>query len=79
MKTVLIYDQCGEDSISYIVLSGDYSRFDQVYINTEDPKADELSELLYDEEGNLKVKLRKKFPYKAVNAGAKVYVCGLIP
>ncbi len=45
MKTVLIYDQCGEDSISYIVLSGDYSRFDQAYINTEDPKAEELSEL----------------------------------
>ena len=81
MKTVLIFDQCGEQPLQFFVVEGDYQHLDSVYINATDDEAleDELNSLLYDEAGKLKLKPIKGFPYKAVKSGAKVIVVGFAP
>ena len=82
MKTVLIYDQCGEAPVSFLVLEGDYTHYDKVFINStesDEKLQDKLSRLMYDKDGQLRHKMRSKFPHAAVRAGAKVIVCGFIP
>lgn len=82
MKTVLIYDQCGEASIEFYILDGDYQHLDRVYINgaeEEQEKQDELSALLYDNKSQKKLKARMTFPTNAVIDGAAVIVAGFLP
>jgi len=81
MKTIIIYDQCGEHAIQFFVVDGDYSHLNNVYINnTEDQaKTDELSDLLYGEDGRIQLKAYKKFPIKAAKEGANVIVAGFAP
>lgn len=83
MKTVMIYDQCGQDDIKFAVLDGDYSHLNGAYINsteTSDDVAEELSDLLYDpESGNNRVELLEHFPIDAVKNGAIVIVAGFLP
>lgn len=81
-KTVLIYDQCGLEPIKFYVLEGDYTHLNHVYINgseDDEAKADELSSLMYGKDGQVKLKAKKGFPYKAVKAGAAVIVAGFLP
>ncbi len=81
-KTVMIFDQCGQEPIEFYVLDGDYTHLDGVYINSTatKPKLDrELTKLMYDTEGKRKMKHLLTFPHKAVVNGAKVIVCGFYP
>ncbi len=85
MKTVLIYDQLGQAPLGYLVLKGDHSYFDGVYLNSvpatkeAERLQEKLSKLMYDDKGQERHILRSKFPVKAVREGAKVVVCGFIP
>lgn len=79
VQTVLIYDQCGEQPISFIVVEGDQRKFSGCYINTDHPNAASLSDFLYSKDGEFKHKKSRKFPRKAVKRGAYVIVCGFIP
>ncbi|QDH83386.1 hypothetical protein [Achromobacter phage Motura] len=81
-QTVMIYDQFGVEPLQFLVLNGDYTHLDQVFINSTectDEQMDELSSLIYDGDGNVIAKFKKKFPRKAVVNGAKVIVAGFLP
>ena len=83
MKTVLIYDQLGESPISFLVLDGDYSRFNGVYVNAydgDDILMQELCELVYPDGNYMRKGFVKDFPVDAVLVdNAKVVVCGFLP
>jgi hypothetical protein len=73
MKTVVIFDQCGECELRFGVFDGDLSHLHNKYINTteiSDEDSDDISEL----NCNLDT-----FPTEEVKNGAKVIVCGFIP
>jgi hypothetical protein len=83
-QTVIIWDELNAD-LEYFVLDGDYTHLDRVYINQvtdedSEKKADELNELLYNQEdGTFLHKSTQDFPYDAVLNGAKVIVAGFLP
>jgi len=85
VKTVLIYDQCGEVPIKFAVLDGDFSHLDRIYINmatkdsTNRRRQDELSSLVYDKAGQTIMRFYDKFPYKAMGPNTKVIVAGFLP
>lgn len=81
MKTVMIYDQIGQDAIKFAVLEGDYNHLDKVYINSDDEESAlvELSDLIYADDGSEKITFTYEFPIKAVKDGAVVIVCGFLP
>lgn len=85
MKTVVIWDQCGQEAVQFFVVDEDVTRFNQLYINTytKDKKQakllDELSAFTYDAEGNFLHTLLDDFPVEAVKQGAAVIVCGFLP
>lgn len=91
MKTVMIYDQCGEQELQFFIFEGDHSRLNKVYINTDSPsesededyekRKDELLLLLYKSEGlsEFSVPILKEFPVDAVKDGAIVIVAGFAP
>lgn len=82
MKTVLIYDQCGQEDVKFAVIEKDVSHLSGIYINNSENDLeleDELSDLLYDKNGESLVELSKEFPVQAVIEGAKVIVCGFLP
>jgi hypothetical protein len=81
LKTVLIYDQCGQAPLRFYVLGEDYRHLHGTYINSDsnDNLQDELSALLGladypDSRPHLDV-----FPVDAVKEGAAVIVCGFYP
>lgn len=81
-RTICIYDQCGESSLSYFVLKGDYSHLDGIYINgSDEEKEDELHSLLY-AKNRVKVKMFTTFPYDVFEKypvkEVKVIVVGFI-
>lgn len=77
-QTVFIYDQFGEQPITFFVLDGDHRKYNNCYINSSAGDKG-LSEFLYESDGTFKAKRLKKFPRKAVKRGAHVIVCGFIP
>ena len=82
MKTVLIYDQCGQEPIKFYVLEGNYSHLDGVYINEADSQEhlqDELSNLMYTEKGRVIPMEHGCFPTHEVKNGAPVIVAGFLP
>ena len=86
MKTVIIYDQCGEAAISFLVVDCDCSHLDGCYMNSaecDEDDAEELDKLIHeygpDGEFIRSKPLMKSFPVAAVKKGAKVIVCGFIP
>jgi len=82
MKTVIIYDQCGQEDIKFFILEGDYRKFHNKYINSVDnpPKLDEeLYTILYTSDGVLKQSYVKEFPVEAVRDGAEVVIIGFFP
>lgn len=38
MKTIVIWDTCGEEDIKFFVVDGDKSHLDRVYINASEPE-----------------------------------------
>lgn len=82
MKTVLIYDQCGQENVKFAVIEKDVSHLSGIYINNSENDLeleDEISDLLYDKNGESLVELSKEFPVQAVIESAKVIVCGFLP
>lgn len=90
MQTVIIYDQC-DANIKFLLVDGDYTRFNGVYINSiisenkKEQKAaeklqDELNKLVYDNKtGRIKLPEVSSFPSAAVKDGAAVIVAGFLP
>lgn len=81
MQTVVIWDEA-DGNIKFVVLDGDYSRFDRVYINSVEAPEDlssALCDMFYDEAGNTKIELSTTFPADAVRAGAMVIVAEFLP
>ena len=80
MKTVVIYDQCGEDVIQYFVVNADISHLDRTYVNqSEESKCNELNKILFNDNCDIAVTLLKAFPVQEVIDGAKVIVVGFVP
>lgn len=85
LRTVIIFDSIGEEPIKFAVLSGDYTRFDKVYINAvcntpqEQTVQDEFGSMVYDENGREIMKFYKVFPYKAMTPNTRVIVAGFLP
>jgi len=82
MKTVLIFDQCYENPISFRVIDGDYSHLNDIYINhicSPQEKQDELFNLLYkNEEGDTNDDFLNEFPTDQIDANTKVIVVGYL-
>lgn len=83
MKTILIYDQCGERPIEFYILDGDYTHLDGIYVNHsnhDENLRDELANLLYDEQtGDSLLTPETNFPTYEVKKGALVIVAGFLP
>ena len=83
MKTILIFDQCFERPISFRVVEGDQSYFDQAYVNhvgLPRDKEEILMNLIYkNEEGDLHDDWMSKFPVDQVTSDTKVIVVGFLP
>ncbi len=85
VKTVVIWDEVGQSPIRYFTSDKDLTHLDRQYINTytKDKKEtrllEELSQLMYDPNGNMLQVLSQDFPYEAVRDGARVIVCGFLP
>lgn len=73
VKTIIIYDQI-YDNVQFIVVDGDKSHLDGVYINSEHELEDELYELLYVSEGTLKQVSLSAFPVDVVKNTPEVHV-----
>ena len=85
MNTVIIYEQF-IDPIKFLVVAGDASRFDGMFVNSvgnDRELQDEFCNMLYDEiSGEPTVLLknaRDKFPVEEVKNGAIVIVAGFLP
>lgn len=84
MKTVIIYDQCGQDEIKFYVLDGDYTHLDGIYINNasqSEALQDELTNLFYDPDtGQELLTPENSFPYSAISRDhAMIIVAGFLP
>lgn len=94
-KTILIFDQCGQEAIQFYVVEGDQTKFQGVYINggpvegfkgTDqdwDALTEDLNTLFYDDDGNKVIEPEAAFP---VHLGAEIQagtcvvaVCGFFP
>lgn len=83
MKTILIFDQCFEQPISFRIVEGDYSHLNQAYVNhiaLERKDEDTLMGLLYkDEGGSLHDDWVSDSPVDQVSRDTKVIVVGFLP
>lgn len=84
MKTVVIYDQCGQEDLKFFIAEGDFSELNNKYINctdTSDEDADKINNLLgYKDDGSGElIDLLSEFPVQAVIDGAKVITVGFFP
>lgn len=84
MKTILIYDQCGEAPVRFAVLDGDYSRLNRIYVNNircDESLCDELSDLVHDKKGHEILHFTETFPKEVLLAhpDTKVIVAGFLP
>ncbi len=86
-QTIIIWDSCGESSIKFIVLDGNFYKFKDIYINSyhddtyKRQLASELCDLIYDEDGNPKVEFLDDFPAPVLirNLNAFVIIAGELP
>jgi hypothetical protein len=86
MKTIVIWDQCGEEEISFFVVNEAWARFNNIYGNCayeDEHKAElgeELSDLVFAENGNFKFERTKEFPIDvAREPNTIVIVAGFLP
>lgn len=81
-KTVVIWDTCGLSPICYFVVDRDISHLHQKYVNdstVSDDICEEVSNLMYDGQGQQIIETTDEFPIDAVKKGASVIVCGFLP
>lgn len=82
MKTIVIWDQCGEEPVQFFTLDGDYSHLYGVYINNSDEDEQlvaELTELVYGDNG-YNFPLTKDIPLKLMqDSDNKIIVAGFLP
>lgn len=85
-KTVMVYDQVGYEKIKFLVLNGDYSHLDRVYVNYSPERlSNELCNLIYDQQGEFKegIECSINFPShlgdEIKNGECVVIVCGFPP
>lgn len=91
MRTVFIFDQC-DAGLKFFTLNGDFSHLDKIYINSCGPenwskkqvrelekKQEELTNLLYQSNGDFKFSTLSEFPMQDVLDGARVVVIGFMP
>jgi hypothetical protein len=75
MKTIVIYDSMGLNDIKFFVKEGDFSEFNNQYINSAD-----CSNAACDFINSLEDKdALTEFPVDQVEPDTKVIVCGFIP
>jgi hypothetical protein len=83
MKTVIFWDTCGQDPLSFFIVDGDYSHLDGIFINhykQSQELQDALNGLIHNEDGQYKHKQYKKPPRKAMaNLNNKIIVAGFLP
>lgn len=67
MKTLFVWNDF-ESPAKFFFLAGDHSKLNGVYINSMDNAhlQDELNDLVYDPDGNVKVKMKDNFPLDEV-------------
>lgn len=76
MKTVVIFRN--SEDISFVVLEGDYSHLNGLYINGND-NDDKLADTFYNsDDGEPLVEFLDVFPVEEVRNGAKVIVGGWV-
>lgn len=78
MKTVLIWNEF-ELGIRFAVVEDDWTRFNGVYVNSTQAQCAELTDLVFDDQGDYKIAFQPEFPVQAVKDGAQVIICGFIP
>jgi hypothetical protein len=83
-NTVFIFDQCGQEAISYFVKDGDFSRMNGMYINAcgnDENLESELLSMLYLDDGseNPETVLTDEFPVQEVSGETLVIVVGFLP
>ncbi len=86
-NTIFIYDQCGQETVSFFSKEGDYSHLDQVYVNamydSEEENAQleisqsELVAIIDEAQNNAETTLT--FPLHLIGEGTKVIVVGFLP
>ena len=76
MKTVIIFDSCGEEDLKFYIVDGDWSILDKFYVGCTSPTVEQekLMVQLLEKESYV-----KEFPVEAVKEGAKVIVHGYAP
>ena len=85
MKTIIIFDQCGQEDIKFFVIDGDYRHLDRIYVNSyiNEEKTNELCDLIFDEgSGEIKLESFPNFPVNALfndHSGVFVIVAGFLP
>lgn len=80
MKTAVIWNEF--DTIKYLVVDGDWSRFEGVFINSVDNEElqNELSALVYDSDYQFAIpEVTKQEFANAIRDGAEIVECGFIP
>lgn len=83
MRTVIIWDSCGEKEVQFLVVEGDKSHLDGVYINSSRTSQDDETELLglVFDEGRFR-KMSDEFPLREFSvslSNIKVIIAGMIP
>lgn len=82
MRTVVIWDNYGAEPVRFFVVDRDLKHLNNKYVNSTDCDMkdwDEISSLVYDDEGKKVIDLLEEFPVDEVKNGAQVIVCGFIP
>ena len=84
MKTIVIWDNCGQSPITFFVVEGDYRHLDGVYINSDDAtneQLDALNALIYqpNESGDYVHDALDRFPTDQFQPGDVVIVAGFLP
>jgi hypothetical protein len=80
-KTIIIFDNCGEDIIFFVV-PGDHSELSDTYINASDEEdANKLYELLYTPTGAFRHSVLHEFPKEVLieDPQTVVIVVGFAP
>lgn len=81
-RTIVIWNEVG-DELRFFVVDKDLSEFQDIYINIDyedEQLTDKLNSLVYNEDGEYKVKMLRRFPLEAIIPNeTAVITCGLIP
>lgn len=75
-KTVIVFDE-GLGAFCFFLVDGDYRHLHGVYGNTVCEKSDEVTKLLYDDEGTLRhEKITREQAVEQIRLGAELIACG---